>query len=375
MKILKELKNIIFNDDALRKIIIHKKMTIDGSEFAPEIFMEKFPSFNNLTIEDDLKDDKVYSKIIRSYLEKEKIAAIGKVERDIRETSNKVFLYMYLFYRQNQRILKLKNSAIELQLEHTELKDICFSDVKIPFPIFYVSLEKKFEKFISFGYKKEVYIDGVFVLNTEDYLHLDILFKVKTISDDEEFSGRGFVHNLFFRIKKNEKINSSIKSTRDDSINEIIKKALFEEFVGSGLDSRMPAADNFLDELSEYALFQTLKIIMFYNIAINNKNDIEIETENKVIQLNTKNSNKSTLKKYGDCNYTYILSNKSKSSKEITEQIIKRGKIEKKFMVTGHYRNQPYGSGENIHTELIWIEPYLKGIEYNNDDKLNITII
>ena len=153
MKILKELKNIIFNDDALRKIIIHKKMTIDGSEFAPEIFMEKFPSFNNLTIEDDLKDDKVYSKIIRSYLEKEKIAAIGKVERDIRETSNKVFLYMYLFYRQNQRILKLKNSAIELQLEHTELKDICFSVVKIPFPIFYVSFAKKIEKFISFGYK------------------------------------------------------------------------------------------------------------------------------------------------------------------------------------------------------------------------------
>lgn len=81
------------------------------------------------------------------------------------------------------------------------------------------------------------------------------------------------------------------------------------------------------------------------------------------------------LKKYGDCNYTYSLSNKSKNSKEITEQIIKIEKIEKKFMVTGHYRNQPYGSGENIHTELIWIEPYLKGIEYNKDDRLNVTII
>lgn len=375
MKILKELKNIIFNDDALRKIILHKKMTMDGKEFSPEPFIEKFPSFNSFTIEDDLKDDKVYSKIIRSYLDKEKIIAVGNVDRDIKETSNQIFLYMYLFYRQNQRILKLKNSAIELQLEHTDLKDICFSDINIPFSIFYVSLEKKFEKFISLGYRKEVYIDGVFVLNTEDYLHLDILFKVKTISDNEEFSGRGFVHNLFFRIKKNEKINNSIKSTRDDSINEIIKKALFEEFIGSGLDSRMPAADNFIDELSEYALFQTLKIIMFYNIAIKNKNDIKIETENKVIRLNTKNSNKSTLKKYGDCNYTYILSNKSKSSKEITEQIAIRGKIEKKFMVTGHYRNQPYGSGENIYTELIWIEPYLKGIEYNKDDRLNVTII
>lgn len=375
MKILKELKNIIFNDNTLRKIILHKKMTMDGKEFSPEPFIEKFPSFNSLTIEDDLKDDKVYTKIIRSYLDKEKIIAVGNVDRDIKETSNQIFLYMYLFYRQNQRILKLKNSAIELQLEYTDLKDICFSDINIPFSIFYVSLEKKFEKFISLGYGKEVYIDGVFVLNTEDYLHLDILFKVKTISDNEEFSGRGFVHNLFFRIKKNEKINSSIKSTRDDSIDEIIKKALFEEFVGSGLDSRMPAADNFIDELSEYALFQTLKIIMFYNIAIKNKNDIKIETENKIIQLNTKNSNKTTLKKYGDCNYTYILSNKSKSSKELTEQIAKRGKIEKKFMVTGHYRNQPYGSGENIYTELIWIEPYLKGIDYNKDDRLNVTII
>lgn len=198
MKILKELKNIIFNDDTLRKIILHKKMTMDGKEFSPEPFIEKFPSFNSFTIEDDLKDDKVYSKIIRSYLDKEKIIAVGNVDRDIKETSNQIFLYMYLFYRQNQRILKLKNSAIELQLEHTELKDICFSDINIPFSIFYVSLEKKFEKFISLGYRKEVYIDGVFVLNTEDYLHLDILFKVKTISDNEEFSGRGFVHNLFF---------------------------------------------------------------------------------------------------------------------------------------------------------------------------------
>lgn len=375
MKILKELKNLIFNDDALRKIILHKKMTIDGREFAPEIFMEKFPSFDTLMIEDDLKDDSIYSKIIRSYLEKEKIAAVGKVERDIRETSNKVFLYMYLFYRQNQRILKLKNSAIELQLEHTELKDICFSDVKIPFPIFYVSLEKIYEKFISFGYKKEVYIDGVFVLNTEDYLHLDILFKVKTISDDEKFSGRGFVHNLHFRIKKNESISNSVNSVKNDSINEIIKKALFNEFIGAGLESRVTAADNFLEELSEYALFQTLKIIMFYNIAINNKKDIKVESENRVISLNSKNCNKSTLKRYGDCNYTYILSNKSKSSKEITEQITQRGKIEKKFMVTGHYRNQPYGSGENIHIELIWIEPYLKGLDYNKDDKLNVVVI
>lgn len=363
MKILKNLKKTIFEDETIRKSIMHDAMYIDEVLFNEDNYLKSLPSFKSLTIHNNFNEAHLL-KIVTSYLNKYSITQNHEefIQHNM-ERCNAIFTSMFMFYRYNQKILKLNNKALQLQLENTVINDIDFKDINVPFPSFYVSIQKNMNFVVTLGKESEVYIDGAFILNTKDLLIIDVIYENK-IKHNGSYVGH--LDNLHFELKNG------------GSINESIEKFVNGEKAAVNIQGST-FADNLISSISKYSLSQTLKTIIFFNIARNNREDLLIEEENKSIKLNKKNSNKAMLKKYPECNYTYILKNKSNKNEDINNNIkntsgeSKKNKV--KIFVKGHYRKQPYGSKDNTLYKIIWIEPFLKGMQYEPSNKLNINVL
>lgn len=326
--------------------------------------------FNKVTVEEKYYDysiiekDKeviysfVYSLLNKDIQEELKVLTDYKLKEsffmDFFKKTSEIFLCLFYFYKESQKIIAYKNEAIKYQIQNTDVSKIEFKNFNIPLDFFYLSIEDNIGKY---------YIDGVFVENLVDALELTILFMgedslCKYIKVD--LFKKGFVTDS---IEKSLKILNSQNETIFD--NGDLEKKLEEEYK---------------DKIIVNHVVKIVVNTMIFFDTFHRTNNLLYFVEEKdetisIKNLKTEKGIKKKSKKYSESNYYFYLGSNSNKNKDINDSIKKGKKIEKQFLVTGHYRKQPVGERDSSKFKVIWIEPYLKGRNYKMDNKIHTTVI
>lgn len=289
-----------------------------------------------------------------------------------RHKANVIFNKLFAFYKYGQKIISFKNEAIKQQMENTRVDKLCFKDFKVPLELSYLSIESKIKTdFIPHEQDirnmdiniSDIYIDGCFIVEYKNSIEFTVLFNRFGMEMD------------FLRVLL----------SKEDNVETAIQKALdsFDKFDKQQAD-KMKSNNLFKDEkrseasqILNYSLRIAVNTILFFNAV--DESDTTIMSIEKIDNTiaKDKNSKKNTKysKKASFANYNYILSNKSDKNQKLNNEINSKRKIDKQFYVSGHYRKQPIGDKNNPEYKIIWIEPYIKGLDYKIEDKAKITII
>lgn len=257
-----------------------------------------------------------------------------------------VFYRIIGFVQEGCMIIKLKSDDLIFALENTSIGNICPSEITVPSNFFYVSTQKKY----AFE-EGEIYFDGACVHKTSTGINVMLLYSINDIFLQKAVT---------FKYDENlEDAADSLSLISPDKYQEKMKSIFLNMF-------RL-----------------VFKIIILYNVAISkNSKTVTMRESNNLIKNISINSMFTSTKKakesskiLSDANYYYLLDNNSEQSRTYVNN--KGYTIDKKFIVSGHYRKQPYGSKSDIEYKIIWIEPYIKGINSSiiDDPKIKINVI
>lgn len=347
MKLLRELKKALFEQSQFANFLLSIKC-LDKKRSYEELKKE-IPIF-------PYRSNSPYNKVYNSFMKRPLILQefYKKIQKDTTSNIDLAMDWLSMitaFYYTGQKIIKVKNESLIFQLENTDITKLRYEDIKIPFDFFYVDITRNIENIIT--------IDGAFVNKEDGYLSLEVLFESKIYN-----------RMVMTIILDNEKdIESSIK----DSIKHYLEEVKLQE---KDENATFDYYENIITILFNYTTKIVLNLIVFYNMIVNNKGNKSyfLEEKNTTIKNNI-TVNKKNISYIADANYYYILSNNSYNNQKIEEELKAKKKIEKQFLVSGHMRKQPYGKKGEIYYKNIWIEPYLKGLDYNIDNKMKINVL
>jgi hypothetical protein len=349
MKYLKKIKKSIFENELTRDLLMNGE-TISYDNGKAIVTFPKSSKRRAINIE-ELDFSTLFEFAKKSLFGLNYIKFISNLSKEDAKKEikgiDRILSLSFNFIIGGQKVIKVGSHSLLNQLENTKIQEsINASDVTIPHDVFYVSLEQSFNK-------DTLYIDGAFI---------------------EKFEDGGFMINPLFRFKDRFDYVPFIFN-EDESIYAVIKKTC-SDFCKSLID-----AD--IENIFKQAISNILRIIIYHNIVSNKDNILyEMEIINKEnyqimedVKHLTKNKIKKHLKQIADSNYYYVLKNNSTKCLNIEKELNSGKKIEKQFMVSGHYRKQPFGIRENIKYKIIWIEPYIKGIYFEKENKMKIIVI
>lgn len=295
------------------------------------------------------------------------------------------------FYKNGRNIFSLSPFLIYL-LNHTDIGNIRFSDIKLPYDCIYLhfgsltdieypirSFEHKHEiDFQLQSENKKLYLDGAFISQSDDHsLSIRLTFidskesysnKV-AITKDLRFPTIGFT--LSFSKWNEETLEPEINSETTFNDSTVCFYDIWDpktepsEIKFHEMHKAIKNPDDcYESEWEEYVLFDKSLMIIINSLCYLNfvDNDIELSTTNERATQIIKELN--STKKHQQVNRL-----KEKLSKFSYSKIHYCGnRIESDFKVTGtgievephwrrgHWRNQPFGSGLT-NKKLIWIKP------------------
>ncbi len=264
------------------------------------------------------------------------------------------------FLQEGQRVVSIKNKELFEQFENTSIKNLNFQDLQIFLDSFYLSIEKTI---------CGVYVDGMFFENEKDCFNITLLLKRQGDKSNEVLIGALYKHNdieTAIKVSIDElgfHCGSKLLECEDAQLREVLKRRFEKE--------------SFEDaEILKYTYKLLVNVLMFFGTVKTKEYPFyEIKEEDKRVPVSSSSKkDKYSASKVANSNYYYYLSSNSKQNHEFKLSENHR-KINKMFVVTGHYRKQPIGIRENPEHKIIWIEPFLKGISGAIDNKLRTTII
>jgi len=251
-------------------------------------------------------------------------------------------LSTYHYYKHHQKRFQLTPDITNMLLQ-TDMKDVHVAFVKLPFPSIYLELPKGMLKGETNGQEYEV--EGVYV----HQYNLKPIDK-KTI---ERHLGKGIVSYLQLGIvlKNNEEYQYGIVHLRFKNGNVV--EQLQENYKRASLQFEEIAND----------IFSLVLNTLFY--IQSDKSDMEYIEERPLILLN-KPENHIPKKGHYKVGRKVIINSSLKKKLKQYEKSPLKAEQNYKWLVRGHWRNQPIGKGRK-ERKMIWIEPYLKG---NTEDDL-----
>lgn len=371
MKLLKHLKQTIIENNQIFNVIQNCKIVDkDGNE---SDFRHLNNAEKNLFLTHEDKDMNLVNRIHQnsfyaslynntaaiSYFKKLNYEErLAKIHERITQ-SNYYLSSFYFFIKEGQKVISLEKSTILEQFSNTKIDNINFQDIKFFLDFFYISIEKTINN---------IYVDGIFVENQKDSLELNVLYLKKI----DAVSINATIETLQCIIKK----EGSVESSLNDTIKDILELNVIFAQSNPNYNIDLEKENNNDKAIIEFAFKICINTILFFNQVRDNSNsNYEISVVDGTLNQNKIKNNKDYPKYISNTNYNYYLKNNSKQNKDMSLNGNSR-KITQQFIVSGHYRKQPYGTkAEEQKYRIIWIEPYLKGIEYESANTIKNTIL
>lgn len=371
MKLLKFLKEKVIENQEIFKVI--KELMICDSNGNEVDFRKVNNSEKNFTIvyngEKPNLINRIYQNFSYSILYKNTnlISTLNKLSYEERKANmfetlkgNAQTLQALVFFiKEGQKIISLNNSSLIEQFRNTKIDNINFQDINFFLDFFYISVETTID---------DVYIDGIFIENQKDSLELKIIYLKKEYSGNKVFETIGSLQCV---IKKEGKVEDSFKNTMEE-FKKINEAQASLNYISTDIEK-----ENMKDKaIIEFSFKICINTILFFNqIKDKSNSNYEVSEIDGTLSQDKIKDDKNYSKYISNTNYNYYLKNNSKQSKDLTNYEKSR-KITQQFIVSGHYRKQPYGNkAEEQKYKIIWIEPYLKGLEFESPNTLKNTIL
>ncbi len=274
-----------------------------------------------------------------------------------------LFFLRYLFWVQKGRNIFQYSDALIEMLENTDVEQIEFEQIKLPYKSFYISLVEKDIFLYPDEEGRDVFANGALITQAKDK-EIDVFF-LGRIKDEAAYKNRKWFFHPEYKVGYTLEFDAD-KTTIKDALTNFQNK-LQSNYDKSGVDQRMEV------------LLSNIRLVVncICYLSLENKDiikdyptDVPTHLIERLKRGTTRHKKEKAETEISQAGFTKInfCGQKYKNNPDLNSLNISGIKPHWR---RGHYRNQVHGEG-NLLRKMIWIEPTIVNKSLGDPEKGHI---